>query len=173
MDRKMESKYSEIFLNAYQEGIFKIIWGKTGVSIAIDSKRKDMIPEIKDEEFSKYTESIVRLVMDLVEGKEIDEENKKNIETARGILDNEYDIKNHLYIKRNSKIGCFNFLEYEIISHRNEDKPTVIEATSAILKMVIEKEGSETSYYTFEASRRDLKDMIDKLVELKDKMDML
>ena len=77
----------------------------------------------KEEGFSEYTASIVRLVIDLVEGKETDEENEKDLETAKVILDHEYDIKNHLYIRQNSKIDCFNLLEYEIISQRNEDNP--------------------------------------------------
>ena len=45
-------------------------------------------------------------------------------------------------------------------------------ATSAIVKMIIEKEDDETTY-AFETSRRDLENIIDKLVELKEKIDII
>ena len=38
--------------------------------------------------------------------------------------------------------------------------------------MVIEKEDDETTY-VFETSKRDLEDIIDKLVELKEKIDVI
>ncbi len=172
MDKEKRNKYSEILLNAYQNNIFKIVWSTSGFSMAIDSKRKEMIPEVKDEDFVEYAFSIIKMVIDLAEEKEIDEKYEGDLETAKIIFDKERDLKNHLYIKRNSKIDCFKLLDYEIISHRNEDNPTDIEATSAIVKIVIEQEDDETSY-TFETSRRDLEDIIDKLVELKEKLDII
>ena len=57
-------------------------------------------------------------------------------------------------------------------SHRNEDNPISIEVTSAIVKMVIEK-GDDESTYTFETSMRDLEDIIAKLVEIKEKIEMI
>ena len=82
------------------------------------------------------------------------------------------DLKNHLFIKRNSKIDCFKLLEYELIAHRSEEKPINIEANSAILKIVTEKNDMEDSH-AFEISRRDLDAMINKLMELKEKIDVL
>ena len=41
-----------------------------------------------------------------------------------------------------------------------------------ILKMVIEKDNEE-KIYSFETSQRDLEDMIDKLVGLKEKLDAI
>lgn len=172
MDKEKRNKYSEVLLNAYQNGVLKIVWSTSGFSMAIDSKRKEMIPEIKEEDFVEYAFSIIKMVIDLVEKREIDEKYKDDLETAQIIFDKEHDLKNHLYIKKNSKIHCFKLLEYEIISHRSEDNPTDIEATSAILKMVIEKEDDETTY-AFETSKRDLEDIIDKLVELKEKIDTI
>lgn len=172
MDKDKRNKYSEILLNAYQNGVLKIVWSTSGFSMAIDSKRKETIPEIKEEEFVEYAFSIIKLVVDLAEEKKVDENYKNDLETAKIIFDKEHNLKNHLYIKKNSKIDCFKLLEYEIISHRNEDNPTDIEATSAVVKMVIEK-GDEESTYTFETSRRDLEDIIDKLVELKEKLEMI
>lgn len=172
MDKDKRNKYSEILLNAYQNGVLKIVWSTSGFSMAIDSKRKETIPEIKEEEFVEYAFSIIKLVVDLAEEKKVDENYKNDLETAKIIFDKEHNLKNHLYIKKNSKIDCFKLLEYEIISHRNEDNPTDIEATSAVVKMVIEK-GDEESTYTFETSRRDLEDIIDKLVELKKKLEMI
>lgn len=65
------------------------------------------------------------MVIDLAEEKEIDEKCQDDLETAQMIFDKEYDLKNHLYIKKHSKIDCFKLLEYEIISHRSEDNPKI------------------------------------------------
>ena len=46
MDKKDE--YAEILLNAYNEGIFKILWNTSSFSIGVDHRRKDMFPELKD-----------------------------------------------------------------------------------------------------------------------------
>ena len=172
MDKEKRIKYSEALLNAYQNGVLKIVWSTSGFSIAIDSKRKETIPEIEEEEFVEYVFSVIKIIIDLAEEKEIDESYKNDLETAKKIFDKEHDLKNHLYIKRNSKIDCFKLLEYEIISHRSEDNPSNIGATSAIVKMVIEK-GDDESTCTFEISTRDLEDMIAKLVEIKEKIEMI
>ncbi len=50
MDKEKRNKYSKVLLNAYQEGVFKIVWSTSGFSMAVDSKRKEMIPEIKKED---------------------------------------------------------------------------------------------------------------------------
>ena len=70
------------------------------------------------------------------DGREIAEEKTQDLEIAQLIFEKEYDLKNHLFIKRNSKIDCFKLLEYELIAHRSEEKPINIEANSAILKIV-------------------------------------
>lgn len=172
MDKEKKIKYSKALLSAYQNGVLKIVWSTSGFSIAIDSKRKGTIPEIKEEEFIEYAFSVIKIIIDLAEEKEIDENYKNDLEIAKKIFDKEHDLKNHLYIKKKSKIDCFKLLEYEIISHRSEDNPINIEATSAIVKMVIEK-GDDESTYTFETSIRDLEDIIAKLVEIKEKIEMI
>lgn len=172
MDKEKRNEYSEILLNAYQNGVFRIIWSTSGFSMAIDPKRKEMIPEIKEEDFVEYAFSIIKIVIDLAEERVIDLKYENDLETAQTIFDQEHDLKNHLYIKKNSKIDCYKLLEYEIISHRSEDNPTDIEATSAIVKMVTEKEDDEDSY-VFEISKRDLENIIDKLIELKEKLDII
>lgn len=45
MDGERKNKYSEILLNAYQNGVLKIIWSTSGFSMAVDSNRKEMIPK--------------------------------------------------------------------------------------------------------------------------------
>lgn len=165
-------RYSKILLEAYNSGILKIIWSTSGFSIAVDSKKEEMISELKKEEFVEYAFSIFKMVIDLAEGRETDKRCEEDLEIAGSILEKEYDLRNHLYIKRNSKLDCFKLLEYEIISHRNEEDPQKIESASAIIKLAAESEGGE-NICTFEASRRDLKDIIDKLIELKEKMDMI
>ena len=74
--------------------------------------------------------------------------------------------------KENSKINCFRFLRTQIISYRNEENPKEIEANSAIIKMIMENDDDDKSY-TFEVSRRDLGDIIEQLIELKEKMDSI
>ncbi|MGN0293718.1 MAG: hypothetical protein ACI4D3_06925 [Lachnospiraceae bacterium] len=166
------NKYAEVLLNAYNDGVIKIIWSKSGFSIAIDPKRKKMIPEANDKEFINYAFKVIKMVVDLAEDRKSDENHEGDLEIAKAIYDNEYDLENHLYIKKNSKIDCFKLLEYEIISHRNEEKPEDIVATSAILKMTIEDEDDETSY-VFEVSRRDIDNIIKNLMELKEKIDII
>ncbi len=172
MDQEKRSRYAEILLNAYQNDIFKIVWSTSGFSMAIDSKKKDMLPELKEEEFIEYAFSIIKMVIDLAEDRVANEKYEGDLKIAQAIFEKEHDLKNHLYIKRNSKMDCFKLLEYEIISHRNKENPANIEATSAIIKMMIEKEDNET-VYAFETSRRDLEDMINKLIELKEKVDTI
>lgn len=172
MDTGRKNNYAEILLDAYNKGIFKIVWGSSGFMMAVDSKRKDFIPEVQKEDFVNYAFSVIKKVIDIADGRERYEESEPDIETARYIYEREYDLKNHLFIKRNSKIDCFKMLEYEIIAHRSEENPINIEADSAILRVAMEKNDEETSH-TFEISRRDLNDIIDKLMELKEKMDIL
>ena len=172
MDKEKRNKYSEVLLNAYQNGVLKIIWSTSGFSMAIDPMRKEMIPEIQEEEFVEYAFSIIKMVSDLAEERRVDEKCEKDLETAKIIFDKEHDLKNHLYIKKNSKIDCFKLLEYEIISHRSSDNPQNIKATSAIVEILIEKEDEE-KIHTFEVSKRDLGVIIDKLLELKEKIETL
>lgn len=172
MDKEKRSKYSEILRNAYQSGVFKIVWNTSGFSMAIDPRKKGMIPEIKEDDFVEYAFSIIKTVVDLAEEKETDDKYEGDLATAKMIFDKEYDLKNHLYIKKNSIMECFKLLEYEIISHRSQDNPFNIEATSAVVKIMVEKEDEET-LYAFEISRRDLEDIISKLVELKERIDAL
>ena len=127
---------------------------------------------VKEKEFVEYAFSVIKIIVDLVEQEAIDEKNESDLEVARFILDREPGLKNHLYIKRNSKIDCFKRLECEIISHRNEEEPICVEATSAIVKVIVEKNEEDISYM-FETSIRDLNDIIGELTELKKRMQMI
>ena len=150
MNIEKRNKFAEVLLNAYNAGILKIVWSASGFTIAVDSKRKELIPEVNDEEFVDYAFSVIKKVIDLADGREEAEEKEQDLETARLIFD----------------------LEADLIAHRSEENPINIEANSAILKIVTEKNDIETSH-TFEISRRDLDDMLNKLVELKEKIDVL
>lgn len=172
MNKDKRDKYAEVLLNAYNSGLFKIVWNTSGFSLGIDPKRKELIPELKEKEFIEYAFSIVKIVVDLAEDKDVGDMPENDLATAKVIYEQENDLKNHLYIKRNSKINCFKLLESQIISYRNEENPKEIEANSAIIKVVMEKDDDDTSY-TFEISRRDLGNIIDNLIELKEKLDYL
>ena len=156
MDQEKRERYKEVLQRAYLDGVLKIIWSGSGFSMAVDSKQRKLIPEINEEDFVE---------------RDVGKSNG-DLETAKLIFQKEHDLRNHLYIKKNSKIDCFKLLEYDVISHRNEEDPGKIEATSVILKMVIEKDNEE-KIYSFETSQRDLEDMIDKLVGLKEKLDAI
>lgn len=108
----------------------------------------------------------------MAEDKEIENLPEDDLKVAKEIYAQERDLKNHLYIKENSKINCFRFLRTQIISYRNEENPKEIEANSAIIKMIMENDDDDKSY-TFEVSRRDLGDIIEQLIELKEKMDSI
>ena len=171
MDQEKRERYKEVLQRAYLDGVLKIIWSGSGFSMAVDSKQRKLIPEINEEDFVEYAFSTIKLVIDLAEERDVGKSNG-DLETAKLIFQKEHDLRNHLYIKKNSKIDCFKLLEYDVISHRNEEDPGKIEATSVILKMVIEKDNEE-KIYSFETYQRDLEDMIDKLVGLKEKLDAI
>ena len=170
MDKRNE--YAQVLLNAYNEGIFKILWNTSSFSIGVDHRRKDMFSELKDEKFKKYIIYIISIVKEMAEDKEIENLPKDDLKVAKEISAQEKDLKNHLYIKENSKINCFRLLKTQIISYRNEENPKEIEPNSAIIKMIMENEDNDESY-TFEVSRRDLEDIIEQLIELKEKMDSI
>lgn len=172
MDKERKKEYAEILLNAYNNDVLRIIWSTSGFSIAVNPKKKEFIPEIKEDDFVEYAFSIIKLVAALAEDRGVDDEEENDIETARIIFEKEDNIKEHLYIKRTSKLDCYKLLEYEIISHRDEENPVNVSATSAILRMVIEKDEDEIRY-AFEISRRDLEEIIDKLIELKEKISII
>lgn len=76
----------------------------------------------------------------MAEDKEIENLPEDDLKVAKEIYAQEKDLKNHLYIKENSKINCFRFLRTQIISYRNEENPKEIEANSAIIKMIMEND---------------------------------
>ncbi len=172
MNNNIKSTYAQVLLNAYDSGLLKIIWNTSGFSLGIDPGRKESIPELKQKEFIDYAFSIVKIVMALAEDKDVSHISENDLEIAKTIYLQENDLKNHLYIKRNSKINCYKLLESQIISYRNEENPQKIEANSAIIKVMAE-ENDEDSSYTFEISKRDLGNMIDNLIELKKKIDLI
>lgn len=167
MENEKKERYAELILNAYNENIFKITWSTIGFSINIE--KPEQFPKMKDKDFQKYIFSIINLVAKLAEKEDLDGENEKDLAIAKEIYLRETDLKDHLYIKKNSKIDCFESLEYEIISHRDKDDAQKIAATSAILKITTEKSRDE-SICAFEISERDLNDMIQKLDGLREKI---
>lgn len=170
MDKKQE--YSKILLNAYNNDLFKIIWNTSGFSLGIDSKRKDNFPELREKKFIEYAFSIIKIIADIADDNIDDNISEEDLKVAREIYNLEKDLKNHLFIKKNSKINCFKFLETQIISYRNDENPKEIMVNSAIIKILLEKDNDDSSC-TFEVSKRDLEVIIDKLTELKDKMDII
>ncbi|MDE5780615.1 MAG: hypothetical protein K2I03_03955, partial [Lachnospiraceae bacterium] len=145
MDKDKKSEYANLLLNAYNGGVLKIVWTTFGFSLGIDSKRKEQMTELKEKEFVDYAFSIVKIVVDLAEEKELEDIPEEDLETAKVIYNQEKDLKDHLYIKRNSKINCFKLLESQIISYRNEENPKEIEVNSAIIKIVTEKDDDDVS----------------------------
>lgn len=170
MDKK--SEYANILLNAYNNDLLKIVWNTSGFSLGIDTKKRDMFTELKEKKFIEYVFSIIKIVADMAEDKVSADISEDDLKIAEEIYTHEKDLKNHLFIKRNSKIKCFRLLETQIIGYRNNENPKEIEANSAIIKVMLEKDDDETSC-TFEVSRRDLDEIIDNLVELKEKMNRI
>lgn len=168
----MSGTYAEIFLNAYKRGLLKIIWSTSGFSLGIDSNRKESIPELRDKEFVEYVFSIIKRVAELADGREGRNIPEEDLEVAKVIYESEYDLKNHLYIKKHSKISCFKLLESQIISYRDDENPKETAAVSAILKLMTEN-GDDEKSSSFEVSSRDLDDIIKALTMLKEKMDSL
>lgn len=172
MNQDKRDKYAKVLLNTYHSGLLKIVWNTSGFSIGIDPKSKDLIPEMKEKEFIDYAFSIIKLVAGLAEDKRTADALETDMETAKEIYDQEKDLRDHLYIKRNSKLNCFKLLESQLISYRNEENPKEIEANSAIIKIIMEKDDENMSF-AFEISRRDLGNLIDNLIKLKEKIDSI
>ena len=173
MDTEKKIHYRNVLLNAYNNGTLKIVWNTSGFSLGIDPQKEASVPELREDAFIDYAFSIIKKVADMAGEKELtDPDDCGDIETARVIYNQENDLKNHLYIKRNSKINCYRRLESQIISHRNEENPQETDATSAIIKIVTEKDDEDTSF-TFEISRRDLGDIIENFLKLKANLDSI
>ena len=170
MKQEKKDKYAKVLLHVYQSGLLKIVWTISGFSLGMNPNGKEIVSELKEKEFIDYAFSIIKIVMELAEEETIEDVSETDLEIAREIYKQEKDLKNHLYIKKNSKINCFRFLRTQIISYRNEENPKEIEANSAIIKMIMENDDDDESC-TFEVSRRDLGDIIEQLMELKEKMD--
>ena len=170
MDKKKE--YANVLLSAYNNNLFKIVWNTSGFSLGIDPKKKDIFPELKEKKFIEYAFSIIKIVADMAEDTVSVDISEDEMKVAREIYNHEKDLRNHLFVKRNSKIKCFRLLETQIISYRNDENPKEIEVNSAIIKLMLEKDDDDISY-AFEISRRDLDEIIDNLIELKEKMDSI
>ena len=168
----MSGTYAEIFLNAYKRGLLRIIWSTSGFSLGIDSNRKESIPELRDKEFVEYVFSIIKIVIELADGREGQNIPEEDLEVAKVVYECEHDLKNHLYIKKHSKIYCFKLLESQIIGYRDDENPKVTTAVSAILKLMTEN-GDDEESRSFEVSSRDIDDIIKTLTALKEKMDSL
>ncbi|WP_300714816.1 hypothetical protein [uncultured Acetatifactor sp.] len=172
MDSDKKNEYTEMLLNAYNKGLLRIIWSTSGFSLGIETEKRDFIPELSEKAFVDYVFSVIKIVIDLAEGRNIDDISEEDLEVARAIYEQEDDLKNHLYIKKHSKIHCFKLLESQIISYRNDENPKETEAVSAILKLSTEN-GDDESSNAFEVSGRDLEYIIKYLTELKEKMDSI
>ncbi len=167
-----KNEYAKALVNAYSDGLLKIVWNTSGFSLGVDPQKKDLLPELKEKEFVEYVFSIVKIIAHLAEDKEGTGIPEDDLKIAKEIYAKESDLKNHLYIKKNSKINCFKLLETQIISYRNEENPKEIAANSAILKMIAEKDDEDISSI-FEISKRDLGELIEKLAGLKEMMDSI
>lgn len=173
METEKKKTYSQLLLEAYGNDDLKVIWSTSGFAISINPQKKNEITEFKDKDFIKYIFDIFKNVSNIVEdigvSEQIDEE---DLETAKAIVKEESDLKNHLYIKKHASVECFKVFEYEIVSHMNNDDPTEIAASSAIIKIDADLQDKEEKLI-FEISRRDVKELITKLTELDQKLDLL
>ena len=150
----MSGTYAEIFLNAYKRGLLRIIWSTSGFSLGIDSNRKESIPELRDKEFVEYVFSIIKIVIELADGREGQNIPEEDLEVAKVVYECEHDLKN------------------QIIGYRDDENPKVTTAVSAILKLMTEN-GDDEESRSFEVSSRDIDDIIKTLTALKEKMDSL
>ena len=172
MDNEKRNIYANILLEAYNKNLVKILWSASGASLGINDKNEDLISEFNDEGFINFSFSVIQRVISIAEGKILPDDESITNETARKIYEKEHDLENHLYIKKNNVADSFKRMEYEIVSHRNSDKPDIIEANSAIIKIISEKDDDEITH-VFEVSKRDIRDIVDIFTELNDKMNTI
>lgn len=167
--------YIDKFLEFYQNGLIKIIWSANGFSIAVDAESKDKLQEFQDEKFIDTAFSVIKIVSKMANNKDIDFEDsglsKKYIEVAKIILDSEPDLENHLAVKRLSINNNYRVMEYDIVAHRNRNKPDEIVVNAALLKFMCSDE--EEKRFIFEVSRRDVNELINQLTELSEKLEEL
>ena len=105
MAQETKNAYQQVLINAYQKGFLELLWNSSGFSLGIDPKRKKMIPEFNDKEFVEYVFSVLKLVVAIAEGEDLKDIPQSDLEAATIIYNQEYDLKNHLYIKKNSCNG--------------------------------------------------------------------
>lgn len=110
-----KNEYAKALVNAYSDGLLKIVWNTSGFSLGVDPQKKDLLPELKEKEFVEYVFSIVKIIAQLAEDKEGTGIPEDDLKIAKEIYAKESDLKNHLYIKKNSKINCFKLLETQIM----------------------------------------------------------
>ena len=111
MKQEKKDKYAKVLLYVYQSGLLKIVWTISGFSLGMNPNGKEIVSELKEKEFIDYAFSIIKIVMELAEEETIEDVSETDLEIAREIYKQEKDLKNHLYIKRNTKIHCFKRLE--------------------------------------------------------------
>ena len=49
MNAEKKHQYAEALLQAYNSGVLKIVWNTAGFSLGVDPKRKEEIPELKEQ----------------------------------------------------------------------------------------------------------------------------
>lgn len=173
MEKENKKIYSQRLLEAYRDEDLKLLWSTSGFSIAFNPQAKKEIKNLKNKEFVKYVFDICKVVSDIVQDNTLNEQiEAEDLEVANEIISEEFDLKNHLYIKKHATIECFKVFEYEIVSHMDIDNPTDIAASAAIIKIDTDLQDKDEKLI-FEITRRDLKAFIAKLSELDLKLDLL
>lgn len=173
MEKENRKIHSQKFLKAYRDEDLKLLWSTAGFSIAFNPQIKKEIQSLKNKEFIKYVFDICKIVSDIVQENALYEQfETEDLEIAKEIINAEFDLKNHLYIKKHASIECFKVCEYEIVSHMDINNPTHIAASAAIIKIDADLQDKDEKLI-FEISRRDLKEFIAKLTELDQKLDLL
>ena len=66
-----KNEYAKALVNAYSDGLLKIVWNTSGFSLGVDPQKKDLLPELKEKEFVEYVFSIVKIIAHLAEDKDL------------------------------------------------------------------------------------------------------
>ena len=65
MKQEKKDKYAKVLLHVYQSGLLKIVWTISGFSLGMNPNGKEIVSELKENEFIDYAFSIIKIVMEL------------------------------------------------------------------------------------------------------------
>lgn len=161
-------EYGKYLIDLYKNGLIHIEWLKNGQALKFEDCVK--FDNINRKEFITYTFRIVKIVRNILLGKESVDVNEDEYALAEQMAQDEQENKDALYLKSISLLDTYNSVEYDILSHYNKNSGN--STKSAIIKFNYDKiDDEDTQNVKMEISKMDLSKLIDSLNEILNQLD--